>query len=40
MDIKNIYPILIIIFSIILIYGIIKIKENKNIENNLEMFIS
>ncbi len=40
MNNKNIYPILIIIFSIILIYGIINIKNNKNIENNIEMFIS
>ncbi len=40
MNKSNIYPILIILFSIVLIYGIINIKNNKAIENNLEMFIS
>ena len=35
-----IYPFLIIIFSILVIYGILRIRKIKTLENNLDMFIN
>lgn len=37
---KIIYPILIIIFSLLIIYGIINTKKNSDLKKNIEKFIS